>query len=249
MGVVRTIRVTMPDRPGALAAVTTALAAHRVDVVRIDVVSHDGDVVVDDLVLRAARAEDIGEAIGGFWPEVAVRTFETPAGDPALEMGRAIAAVTGAQGGVEARRKLARAVTAVLRAEGGVVLRALETGAIVPVAGLPATAVVGPSEGFAGRWVLAHRCAAAFPAAEGWAPAEFAAHARAAWVAMAPLGGDEVVAALRQANIPYCRGELERLETLARAVAPVLGSAGAVPEAAIAAVDGLPPRAVTVGTG
>ncbi|WBL36266.1 ACT domain-containing protein [Tepidiforma flava] len=65
MAVVRSIRITMPDRPGALSAVTTALAAHRVDIVRLDVVSHEGEYVVDDLLLEAATAEDIGAAIGG----------------------------------------------------------------------------------------------------------------------------------------------------------------------------------------
>lgn len=237
----------MPDRPGALAAVATALAAHRVDVVRIDVVSHEGDVVVDDLVLRAERAEDIGEAIGGFWPEVTVRTFDVPAGDPALEMGLAIAGVLAAPGPAEARRKLAAATARLLRADRGAVLRALDTGALVPVAGLSATAIVAPGEAFAGRWVLARGCPAAFPCTEGWAPVEFAAQAGAAWVAMAPLGGQELVVALRQANIAYCRGELERLEALVRAVAPVLGQ-DAAPEAAVAGVHALPARAVTLGT-
>src|SRR5512143_3097134 len=89
----RAIRIHMPDRPGALSAISTALAAHQVDIVRLDVVSHEGSTVVDDLVLSAASQEDIGSAIGGFHPEVSIRTFDEIIGDPALEMGTALGSV------------------------------------------------------------------------------------------------------------------------------------------------------------
>lgn len=247
MAVVRSIRITMPDRPGALSAVTTALAAHRVDIVRLDVVSHEGEYVVDDLLLEAATAEDIGAAIGGFWPEVSVRTFDAPVADPAVEMGRAIAAATGAPTRVDAAARAVSGIIRVMRADRAAVLRCIDTGGFVPVAGLPATAVIGPREPFAGRWVLEQRTAAAFPAAEGWAPAAFAAETRAAWVALAPLGGTELAAAFRCTNVPFYRGELERLEALAMAVAPALGAGPAARPLGAGAPGSLPARAITLG--
>ncbi|WP_098504352.1 ACT domain-containing protein [Tepidiforma thermophila] len=248
MAVVRAIRLTMPDRPGALSAVATALAAHRVDIVRLDVVSHEGSVVVDDLLLRAASAEDIGAAIGGFWPEVAVRTFDAPLGDPAVEMGMAIANVTGAPTQVEARSQLVTGISRVMRADRAAVLRCIETGGFVPVVGLPATAVVGPHEPFAGRWVLARGAAAAFPAADGWVPAAFASETGAAWVAIAPLGTVELAVAIRTMATPFYRGELERLDVLAKAVTPVFDRGRGFRGSAEPGPGGtLPARAITLG--
>lgn len=238
----------MPDRPGALSAVTTALAAHRVDIVRLDVVSHEGDAVVDDLLLEAASAEDIGAAIGAFWPDVQVRTFDAPLGDPALEMAAAIGAVTGAPTQVEARVELARAAARVGRAELGAVVRCIDTGGFVPAAGMPATAVVGPREAFAGRWVVAQQRAAAFPAREGWAPPGFAAEAGASWVAMAPLGAAEVLMVVRRANVPFARGELARLDALARTVRPVVErGVPARPSPVPESLATLPARSITLG--
>ncbi|WBL36267.1 hypothetical protein O0235_01300 [Tepidiforma flava] len=153
-----------------------------------------------------------------------MRTFDAPVADPAVEMGRAIAAATGAPTRVDAAARAVSGIIRVMRADRAAVLRCIDTGGFVPVAGLPATAVIGPREPFAGRWVLEQRTAAAFPAAEGWAPAAFAAETRAAWVALAPLGGTEIAAAFRCTNVPFYRGELERLEALAMAVAPALGA-------------------------
>ncbi len=248
MAVFRSIRITMPDRPGALSAIATALAAHRVDIVRLDVISHEGDVVVDDLLLEAESAQAIGAAIGAFWPDVAVRTFDAPFGDAAVEMGMVIGAVTGAPSPSEARSRLAAGLVRSMRADRGAVVRLIDTGGFVPVAGLAATAVVGPRDAFAGRWVLAKQRAVAFPASDGWAPAAFATEARAAWVAMAPMGATDLLVAIRTLNLPFYRGELERLDTLARAVRPVLErGTGSRPAAVLESLATLPPRAVTLG--
>ncbi|MBK6662444.1 MAG: ACT domain-containing protein [Thermoflexaceae bacterium] len=66
MTVYRSIRVQITDRPGALFAITAALAAHGVDIVRLDVISSDGTIVVDDLFLGAPSAAAIGDACASF---------------------------------------------------------------------------------------------------------------------------------------------------------------------------------------
>jgi hypothetical protein len=52
------VRVELVDAPGALAAVTTALAALGVDVAAIDVLEVDGRTVVDELLLRLPGGVD-----------------------------------------------------------------------------------------------------------------------------------------------------------------------------------------------
>ena len=75
MTVYRSIRVQITDRPGALFAITAALAAHGVDIVRLDVISSDGTIVVDDLFLGAPSAAAIGDACASFPGDATVRTW------------------------------------------------------------------------------------------------------------------------------------------------------------------------------
>ena len=142
MTVYRSVRLQMPDVPGALSAISKSLAIHRVDIVRLDVVSHEDGVVIDDLLLGAAAQEDIGEAIAGFAPEVTVRTFDTPVGDPALDMGHSLRRVATATGVEFGRQALLDGAAVLARADTVLLLRAAEDGSFTVVA---STAVVGRS--------------------------------------------------------------------------------------------------------
>ncbi len=249
MPVYRAIRIHMPDRPGALSAISSALAAHQVDIVRLDVVSHDDSTVVDDLVLAAVSQDDIGRAIGGFYPEVSVRTFDEVSGDPSLESAAGLRAVASASDITSAREALLRGAIRVSRADNALLLSVTSAG------GLEGLAVSGPvppitaGEPFAGRWVIERGVAAAFPVADGWAPMPFQHTLSACWVAMVPMGDAVLLLASRRLNIPFYSGELERLAAYGEAAGAVLGALHAIPAAQrlpIVADTALPARAVTL---
>ena len=150
----RAIRIHMPDRPGALSAISSALAAHQVDIVRLDVVSHEGATVVDDLVLSAASQDDIGRAVGSFYPEVTVRTFEEVSGDSALEMGASLGSVASGATITDARTAFLRGAMRVSRADDALLLRASPSGGLETIAGLTPAPGIASSDAFAGRWVI-----------------------------------------------------------------------------------------------
>lgn len=245
----RAIRIHMPDRPGALSAISSALAAHQVDIVRLDVVSHEGATVVDDLVLAAASQDDIGRAIGSFYPEVSVRIFDEVTGDPARQMGSSLGAVASGRGVENAREALLQGALRIARADDAVLLRAAPGGGFEPMSATGAAPDIAGSEPFAGRWVLERRAAAAFPVSGGWAPQAFQHALAASWVAIAPAGGLDLLVASRRLNIPFYLGELERLATFAEAASAIMAALGDRPSfAALPAMTGTaqPPRAVTL---
>jgi hypothetical protein len=245
----RAIRIQMPDRPGALSAISTALAAHQVDIVRLDVVSHEGDLVVDDLVLGAASQEDIGAAIAGFYPEVTVRTFDDIAGDPALEMGTTLGHVAASASVETARAAALVGATRIARCDDALLLRATAAGGLSVVSATRAAPDIEPSEPFAGRWVMERRAAAAFPVGDGWAPAPFQHAIGAAWVALAPAGAFDLILAVRHLNIPFYSGELGRLAAFAEAAGAIMAGLGDRPTFGSlppATATLLPPRAGTL---
>ncbi len=243
----RAIRIQMPDRPGALSAISAALAAHRVDIVHLDVVSHDSSVVVDDLVLSADSSEDIGAAIGSFYPEVVVRTFDVISGDPALEMGASLGKVAAAAS-IEAARTAAVSATArIARADDALLLGLAETGELKVLANSVAAPAIAPGEPFAGNWVLQNKSGVAFPVADGWAPQRFQHALAAAWVAIVPVSASQLMLAVRKLNIPFYPGELERFAAFGATAGAIFGrleDTALDPVPAIPAVT-LPPRAVT----
>ena len=247
----RAIRIQMPDRPGALSAISAALAAHQVDIVRLDVVSHEGELVVDDLILSAAGQEDIGSAIAGFWPEVVVRTFEELSGDPALEMGRSLGHVAASASITAAREAALSGATRIARADDAVLLRTNDAGAFSVLAATAEAPEIAAAHPFAGRWVIERRAAAAFPVADGWAPQAFQHALGAAWVAIAPVGAFDLMVATRKLNIPFYSGELERLAAFAETAGAILAGAGDRPAfGSLPASSGveLPARAVKLMT-
>ncbi len=217
MPIYRVIRIAMPDRPGALSAVTASLAAHGVDIVRLDVVSHDGEAVVDDLLLAAKSAVDIGSAVAGFLPEVVVKTFEGLPGDPTIEMGSGLRVIALAPTVSEAQVALLMGAANLLRADHAVLLTAGPRGEMDVTAATCDVPGLAASAAFAGRWALERVAPAAFPASPGWAPVEVQEALGASWVAMAPCGDLRLLMVTRSSNVAFYSGELERLHAFAEA--------------------------------
>ena len=249
MPVYRVIRIAMPDRPGALSAVTASLAAHGVDIVRLDVVSHDGESVVDDLLLAAGSAADIGSAVAGFLPEVVVRTFEGLPGDPTIEMGNGLRGIALAQTVVDAQMSLLMGAASLLRAEHAVLLTAGPGGEMDVTAATCDVPGLAPTAAFAGRWALERVAPAAFPASPGWASTDFEESLGAAWVAVAPCSDLRLLMVTRSTNIAFYSGELERLQSFADAAQHILlmkGDRLGHGFAPAATASSLPPRSVVL---
>ncbi|HWH29331.1 MAG TPA: ACT domain-containing protein [Mycobacteriales bacterium] len=99
------VRIEVADRPGALAGVTSALAALGVDVASIDVLEVDGATVVDELVLRlpakvsGQEVWDVLRLAGA--AQVLSSAAEGPVVDPAvaaIELARSVLAAPGDAG-------------------------------------------------------------------------------------------------------------------------------------------------------
>jgi hypothetical protein len=248
----RAIRIQMPDRPGALSAISASLAAHQVDIVHLDVVSHEAGTVVDDLVLSASTVEDIGAAIGGFYPEVIVRTFDEISGDPVLEMGNALCQIAASPTMAAARDVALSGAKRIARADEVVLLGSTESGSLPVLASTTPAPGIEASEAFAGRWVLESGSAAAFPVSDGWAPQHFQHALSASWVALVPGDGSGLVVAIRKLNIPFYAGELERLAAFgaaAGAMAVRFGEPSRSTSRGAAPAVNLPPRSITLRTG
>ncbi len=226
MAAYRSIRIQMPDRPGALSAVSTALAVHGVNIVRLDVVSSDESMVVDDLLLQAKSQEDIGAALGSFQPDVTVRTFDEHIGDPVIEMGVGLAAVAAAADLPEARQAAADGARKIARGDVAAMTRALPTGGHEILAGPAGLPMIYPNEPFTGRWVNQRAQPVAFPSAPSWAPEAFQKRLNASWVALAPSGPFDVLIVARKLSIPFLPGELERLAVFADGTSSILGGRG-----------------------
>lgn len=63
------LRLCIPDRPGTLGALATALGAAQIDIVALDVIERDDDITVDDVWvetdLAAPRIHEVCEGVGG----------------------------------------------------------------------------------------------------------------------------------------------------------------------------------------
>lgn len=223
----RAIRVRMPDRPGQLSAIGAALAAHAVDITRLDVVAHDGDHVVDDLVLAADTQEQLDAAVAGFMPEVHVRFFSQPFGDPTVELADAIAAATSQGSAEEVRQSVVRSAAILGRAEQTAFMRVHGDGRVTVLAGPEGLPSILPAEAFPGRRALSERSAIAFPGDGSWAPPAFcAALGDPKWIVVAPSGLHDVFLGARWTDIRYYHGELERLAGFARAIGGLLALHG-----------------------
>lgn len=158
------VRVEVADIPGALAGITTALAALGVDVATLDVLEVDGRSVIDEMLLRlpaSVTARDVRDVLRVAGAEVLSSAPSTSSGDPAVAAFDLARAVVSAPGEADAPgRALARVAYAdvgSLVATGDarrfpLAARALEQG--VPASG-PAGPDASPlAVGGSGGWVL-----------------------------------------------------------------------------------------------
>lgn len=240
------IRISMPDRPGALSQVCLALAAHSVDITHLDVVSAASGVVVDDLTLQAESAADLQKAIASFRREVTVMALPGNPGDPVTELGMAVAAMATASGLPASLTQVMTGCQRFIRADEAFVVALDASGAATPVMSARPLPSVLPGDPFAGRAVLTPAIAATFAGASDWAPAPLRVALGASVVAMAPLGRSAVLAATRVAPIPFTAGEMRRLALFSGAASAILISRGLLAEAYAPVGSGaLPPGAIT----
>lgn len=219
MEVIRSIRVSLPDRPGALSGVTAALAAHGVNILRLRIVSNEDGVAVDDLELSAAAVTDIETAMAAFPPDVSAVTLGAGLGDPVLAATRGLGAVATAANRGIAEQRLAGWVLSVLRADAASLIDIDEQGArhVSGAAFAPPSSALRHLMGT----VLADNDALAVEApgnAEAFPFLGFgAAHA-----AFAPCGPSRVLVAGRRLAVPFVRGELERFAAFSEAAGHIL---------------------------
>lgn len=143
------VRVEVADIPGALAGVTTALAALGVNVATIDVLEVDGRNVVDELLLRLppdVTAQDVRDVLRVAGAEVLSCGAARVAGDPAVAAFDVARAVLSAPGDADAP---GRALADVAGADAGLLLGTAEA-MRYPLArraledGVPASGPAGP---------------------------------------------------------------------------------------------------------
>ena len=240
----------MPDRPGALASITTSLAAHGVDIVSLDVVSHEGASVVDDLVLSADSEDALRSAIAGFRPEVSVRILLGVWADPAVTMADGLLRVASAHSVEVARIAALNACTTVARADRAAWMCLTDSGRLEVAGATSEVPAIEADEPFDGRWALEQRKAAAFPARIGWAGAEFERAFGASWVSVVPVDAFDLIVIGRNQSIPFYRGELGRLVAFIRATGAII-SAKLTERAPFRSLPvltgaGQPPRIVTL---
>ncbi len=221
---VRTIRISMPDRPGALSAICVSVAAHLVDIVSLDVVSHEGEMVVDDLTLSADSEEAIGAAIAGFRPEVSARAFNTTSSDVALAMGNGLMSVANQNSNDAGRIATLESAVKIGRADNAAWLRLSPDGHFDAISATTPLPPINADEPFDGRWAQENLLPAAFPARIGWVGHQFDQAFYAAWVCTTPIDAFEMVLIGRTLSIPFYQGELARLAVFIRAAASVVGA-------------------------
>ncbi len=237
------IRIRMRNRPGALSQICTALAAHGVDIIHLDVVSaHDG-VVVDDIALEGKAPGDIARAVRSFLPDVQVAPLPGGTTVPVIEFGDALVRIAGSEGEDAALEALAVGAGLFLRANQSLFLRMKpDTGRLQSsVAGIPE---IEAGEVCSARAIFSPPTVATFHGSTEWAPPAFRAALGCEHAAIAPVGGVGVLLLTRQGDIAFTQGELQRLALFTRAgVALIPGISGETPTA----IGGqLPPDSVFV---
>ncbi len=240
------IRISMPDRPGALSQICLALAAHSVDITHLDVVSADNGMVVDDLTLVADSLADIKKAVSSFRLEVAVMALPGTPGDPVTELGTALTGLASAPELASSLKLLMTGCRRFIRADEAFVQAIDSSGAVTTLASERPLPDVGAGEVFAGRAVLTPPMAATFAGASDWAPASLRVALGASVVAMAPLGQSAILGATRIGPIPFTAGEMRRLALFSGAASAILGVRGFLAGGAgVVAAGELPPGAIT----
>ena len=222
------LRLELPDRPGGLALVATALARHGVDILRVEIVEQDGALAVDDLLVRGG---DLDAALASLEPEVQVVAREPRAElpDAGLAMAAACAAVTGARSLGEARRRLLESALPLVRADSAALLRDAGHGWLRPVAStVDSLPPIRPHEPALARAALRGLRALTASGGEEWAPPVYRSKLRAGAVVAVPAGAPPFLAVVvaRAHPVPFAATEIARLEALVRVALGVLAVHG-----------------------
>lgn len=238
------IRIRMRNRPGALSQICTALAAHGVDIIHLDVVStHDG-FVVDDIALEGKNAGDIARAVRSFLPDVHVSPLPCGATEPVSEFGEALVRIGACETEDAVLACLAEGAGLFLRAHRSLFLR-MKPGSGRLQSSLAGIPEIEPGEPCAVRAVFSPPVVATFAGGDDWAPAAVRTTLSADHVAVAPVGSAGVVLLARQGDIAFTPGELRRLGLFTRAAVALIPRASSDP-APLATADQLPSGAITV---
>lgn len=219
MEVIRSVRVYLPDRPGALSAVTAALASHGVNILRLRVVSNDEGVAVDDLELAAGTTHEIETAMAAFPPDVSAITLGAGLGDPVLAATRGLGAVATAPNRGIAEQRLAGWALSVLRADAASLVAVTESGArhVSGAAFAPPASALLHMMGT----VLEDRDALTVEAPSSADAFPFLGFG-AAHAAFAPCGESRLLVAGRRLAVPFAPGELERFAAFSEAAGHIL---------------------------
>jgi hypothetical protein len=212
----RLVRLRLPDRPGSLAGVTERFAAHRVDVLRLEVVAREDGFAVDDFLVSGPGLQS---ALADLRPDVLVlaerENVDLP--DPGLAMAAACASVTFADNRRGAYTKLVEASLGLVFAEAGFVCIREPHDLLRPVAStVPKLPVID-----GGQASLLHSAlhSGASLSADGrvpWAPSALRDLLPGGAVAVVPGGESSfvVLTLVRRDEAPFVEAELARLAAL-----------------------------------
>jgi hypothetical protein len=208
------MRVVLPDRPGALGAVASALGHAGADILSVDVIERSSGRAVDDLVLELppGKLADSLVSAAAAVPGVRVESIRPYAGQ--LDPHRELELLDGlANRPEESMTLLAEGVARVFRAGWALVLDD-------PVAGYARVAAAGKSapevESLAVPW-WPPAPARALAADPDWAPADW--HRLGTELAVAPLGPGALL--VGRPALHWLPAELVRLHHLAAIAATV----------------------------
>jgi ACT domain len=204
------LRVLVPDRPGMLGAVATALGSAGADIISVDVVERAAGVAVDDLVvdLPAGKLVDSLVSAAVSVPGVSVESIQRYSG--ALDVHRELELLESlASAPEQAAELLVAAVPRIFRAGWAVVTRYDERGPLVEAASPAAPDLSDVNL----PWLPLARADVLDPTAR-WVPPEWAALGTE--LAAAPLGDpDRAVLVGRPGGPGWRPGEVLRLAHLA----------------------------------
>jgi hypothetical protein len=224
------VRLRLPDRPGALAAVTAQLAAHEVDVLRVEVIDRELGSAVDDLLLRGERLDAALDGLGSR-ALVLGRRQGVDLGDPALAMAEACEAVSTARDEREAAGRLVHAALRLVLADASLLCVRREGGVLAVLAssaGDQPLAVDASSRSLIDSALESGECLTA-DGRMPWAPPALRADQPEGAVAVVPLAAASLIlATLRHDHSPFVAAELGRLEALLRFAGPSLGAPGVI---------------------
>lgn len=216
------MRVTLPDRPGSLGLVATALGAVAADILSVDVVERAPGVAVDDLVvdIPSGRLPDALVSAAQAVPGVRVESIRPYAG--ALDTQRELELVEAmTHDPSDAARVLVNGLPRIFRAGWSVLMRTAITGCVIDVASSAAPEPAGTS--LPGT-ELPHAITARSVSESERLPPAF--RALDAEVMLSPFGDGRIVVLGRPGGPAFRSSEIARLAHLSGIAATIARDGG-----------------------